>query len=465
MVGLALMGGLVFGLVKLLQGPSTNGHTRGVGSAHPSASAVSSPTGPATDTTAGPGGTTPPTAKAPPLKLGESITLAECKAYFDATRSGSESPELRELLDSAFPSEGKPQQNSRCAVSGSHACQSIQDVCKLLASTTERARTAARTTTPAWAQRLKLPSFGVRDDTSVKHVFDRYTINPSDHEAFQSMYFKCGSYQETIKTALTRYELPYEIMALVMVESACVPTIESPVGARGLFQLMPAAGRAYHLRVSEEIDERRNPTKATQAGIQYLADAYRKLGDWELTFASYNMGVYGVMARVERLKRAGIARPTYWDLRENDLLPQETANYVPMIEGFALILLNMRRLNFTEDQRPPIVTGDLEVWPGTRLGMIAHAAGTTVNEVRSLNPDILVPQIPVSITGKFVVQVPRDNVFRARDLYDTLFREHSETDLCVPETFDWGTQRFTPKMESDCRARGVRLTPTAAGTR
>jgi membrane-bound lytic murein transglycosylase D len=170
---------------------------------------------------------------------------------------------------------------------------------------------------------------------------------------------------------------------------------------------------------------------------------YKKFGSWDLAFAAYNMGPYGLAARMHR---AG-GDVGFWDLFDADQLPRETASYVPIIEAFALILENLQRLEFSGAQmKTPEITGDLDAPPGTRLGLIAHAASTSVQQIRLLNLDLkgdVVPSIPGAL---FAVQVPKDVLWQAREKLEDLTTHGSEDDLCVPPTFNWGVQKFNPKL-------------------
>ncbi|HKQ69381.1 MAG TPA: hypothetical protein VJT73_08585, partial [Polyangiaceae bacterium] len=173
---------------------------------------------------------------------------------------------------------------------------------------------------------------------------------------------------------------------------------------------------------------------------------------------AYNLGPFGLLARIER---AG-GNVGFWDLVEADMLPDETANYVPTIEAFALILENLQQLKFAGTQmRAPESTADLEVPSGTRLGLVARAASTTIQQIRAMNLDIVGDRVP-SVAGAFSMQVPRETVWQARDTLQALLAARNEDDLCVPVTFDWGRQRFTPEMEAECRKR-VRLAAPADG--
>lgn len=297
---------------------------------------------------------------------------------------------------------------------------------------------------PKWLAGLSTPAIGTEDDPNVRRWVEYYTQNHVGREEFQNMLFRCGAYQDLIEKTLVQYGMPRALLALVMTESNCVPHAESPVGARGLWQFMPATARAYHLHVKEGvIDERISPPKSTEAAVKFLADLYRKMGSWEFALASYNMGPFGLAARI---KRAG-GDVTFWDLAAAGFLPEETAKYVPRIQAYALILENLARFNFsTAQMRATEVTAELEAPPGTRLGMVARAASTSLDHLELLNPDIVGTVVPDLPGSRFMVQVPKEDVFRARTVLDQLLADGDQSDRCVSGAFDWGSERFSEKM-------------------
>jgi membrane-bound lytic murein transglycosylase D len=91
---------------------------------------------------------------------------------------------------------------------------------------------------------------------------------------------------------------------------------------------------------------------------------------------------------------------TFWDFAGTGDLPEETAEYVPRIQAYALILENLARFNFSMAQmRATEVTAELGAPPGTRRGIVARAASTSLDHLELLNPDILgmvVPDVPGS---------------------------------------------------------------------
>jgi soluble lytic murein transglycosylase-like protein len=74
------------------------------------------------------------------------------------------------------------------------------------------------------------------------------------------------------------------LMALVKVESGFDPQAVSPVGAKGLCQLMPRTAR--YLDVSDPFD----PYQNLNAGARYLAQLINQFGDLRLALAGYNAG-------------------------------------------------------------------------------------------------------------------------------------------------------------------------------
>jgi hypothetical protein len=372
---------------------------------------------------------------------------------------GKESAELSALVDEEAALVASSLSPEKCKGSPA-ACQAMAAMHASVVSAQGTKRISQRRATGSvgrvrspWLVGLKLPVIPIEDDPSVERSLLFYTENPVGRESFQSMLFRCGAYRDLIQSTLVRYELPTDLWAIVFVESGCTPQATSPVGAAGLWQFMPATGRAYHLRIKDEmIDERRSPPKSTEAAVRYLRDirdkllVYNEAGVWDLVFGSYNLGPFGMIARLERVGGTGIG---FWDLVDAKLLPDETAMYSPAIQAVALILNNLQRYKFsTVQMRTPQLTSDLEVPPGTRLSLVARAASMSTRDLHSMNLDISgesTPDIP-----NLAIQVPKDVVWQARDTLKDLMANQDQMDLCVPPTFDWGRQRFTKEMAAAC---------------
>jgi membrane-bound lytic murein transglycosylase D len=294
---------------------------------------------------------------------------------------------------------------------------------------------------------LKVPEdFPIHDEPALRNLFDFGSKNIAGRQGFQTKLFQCSAYSDIFESTLLKYGAPRWLEAVVYQESGCNRSATSPCGAKGLWQFMPESARAYGLRVVEgEVDERLNPIKSTDAAIHFLTDLQRKLGAWDLALAAYNMGPYGVLARLAQVPdKAG-----FWELAHANLLPDETAGYVPAIEAYALMLKNVARLQFNPYGKRLDSTAEVVVRPGTRLSLIARASSTTTAHIRDLNPEFLRDIVP---DGETTARIPDSEAHRAQAFLDS-WSPSDYRDTCVPENFDWGAQQFeTSPYAKTCAA-------------
>jgi membrane-bound lytic murein transglycosylase D len=361
---------------------------------------------------------------------------------------GQETPQLRALIDaqSRLASNCKndsPQCRSPWTAFAREAMDPNQAPITL-----EPAPAAAPLS--SWLVKLKKPAdFPLVEHPLLKGAYDYDAKHIVGHAQFQQTYRRCSEYSDIIEGALLKYGAPTWLVAVVYQESQCDPLAKSPVGAAGLWQFMPESARAYDLRVVEdEVDERLNPIKATDAGVRFLTDLERKLGSWDLALAAYNVGPYGVAARLNRVGgKAG-----FWDLVRAGLLPDETARYVPAIEAHALVLNNMAALDFDRGGSPKDDAADVRVRSGTRLSLVARAANTSTLRIHDLNLDFLEEVVP---NGETTVRVPGSEARGAQDFLDTV-PPSDKRDLCVPKNFDWGKTDFdTSPYAKSCGQGGA----------
>lgn len=134
--------------------------------------------------------------------------------------------------------------------------------------------------------------------------------------------------------------LPEELVWIAEVESSMDPTAKSPVGAAGLFQLMPRTAQSLGLELTPR-DQRLVPEHNAKAAAQYLRTLHKRFGSWPLTLAAYNAGE----GRVASLCRKHSSQ-RFDDIAAD--LPNETQMYVPrVLETIRL------RTNVDPDTLPP----------------------------------------------------------------------------------------------------------------
>jgi membrane-bound lytic murein transglycosylase D len=135
---------------------------------------------------------------------------------------------------------------------------------------------------------------------------------------------------------LKKYDIPDDFKYLPLIESNLLNVV-SPKDAVGYWQILEASGKELGLEITDDVDERYDPLKATEAACKYLRTAYSKFGDWALVAASYNRGMTGLKNAIENQNVK-----SYYDLYLND----ETSRYVFRLLAIKEIIQNPRKYGF-----------------------------------------------------------------------------------------------------------------------
>jgi membrane-bound lytic murein transglycosylase D len=194
---------------------------------------------------------------------------------------------------------------------------------------------------------------------------------------------RSGQFMRIARKIFAEEGVPLDITWLGQVESAWKVRAVSWAAASGLWQFVPATGRRYGLRQNAYIDERNSIEQATRASARYLkflADRYK--GNWELAMAAYNTGE----GNIDRaIARAGSSN--FWMIYP--YIAQETRNYVPNILAVILIAKNPEKYGFKGIKPDSPWSYDVVRVPtATSLQLIADATDSSVEAIRSLNPEL-----------------------------------------------------------------------------
>jgi membrane-bound lytic murein transglycosylase D len=167
------------------------------------------------------------------------------------------------------------------------------------------------------------------------------------------------------------------------------------------------------LRTDWYIDERSDPEKATLAAAKYLKMLYRQFDDWHLALAAYNGG----LGRVQRaMRRSG--RTDFWALTSTSkYLPRETREYVPLVLAAMIIARNPNQYGLTVEASEPVEYEKVQVPRGVDLRRVAEWAGTTIDEIQALNPELRRWTTPVKY--EYDVKVPVGSGDRLRAELDS----------------------------------------------
>ena len=194
---------------------------------------------------------------------------------------------------------------------------------------------------------------------------------------------RSGQYMKLARKIFVEEGVPVDVTWLGQVESAWKPKAVSWAAASGLWQFIPSTGRMYGLRQNAYIDERNSFEQATRASARHLKDlAKRYNGNWELAMAAYNTGA----GNIDRaISRAGSAN--FWMIYP--YIAQETRNYVPNILAVILIAKNPEKYGFKGIKPDAPMSYDVvQVPTATGLQLIADATDTSVDYIRSINPEL-----------------------------------------------------------------------------
>jgi membrane-bound lytic murein transglycosylase D len=194
---------------------------------------------------------------------------------------------------------------------------------------------------------------------------------------------RSGQYMKLARKIFHEEGVPLDVTWLGQVESAWKVKALSWASASGLWQFIPSTGRAYGLRQTAYIDERNSYEQATRASARHLKDlAKRYNGNWELAMAAYNTGA----GNIDRaISRAGTAN--FWMIYP--YIAQETRNYVPNILAVILIAKNPEKYGFKGIKPdPPMAYDVVQVPTTTSLQLVADATDSSVETIRSLNPEL-----------------------------------------------------------------------------
>ncbi|HKG14856.1 MAG TPA: transglycosylase SLT domain-containing protein [Pyrinomonadaceae bacterium] len=193
---------------------------------------------------------------------------------------------------------------------------------------------------------------------------------------------RSGQYTSMARKIFREEGVPEDIVWLGQIESTWRPTARSWAAASGLWQFIPGTGSRFGLRQTAYVDERNSIEKATRASAQYLKWLHRRFGNWELAMAAYNTGE----GNIDRaIARAGVA--DFWTIYP--YIAQETRNYVPNILATILIAKNPEKYGFRNVQRmSPLAYDTISVPSATSLGLVASLTDSSIDYIRSINPEL-----------------------------------------------------------------------------
>jgi membrane-bound lytic murein transglycosylase D len=245
-------------------------------------------------------------------------------------------------------------------------------------------------------EKISLENFDVRES------LDRELLVNSYFHSQTILYLKKSRrYFHLIEPILKKNNIPDDFKYLSLAESGFQERITSPAGATGLWQLMKKAAIENGLEVNNEIDERYNMEKSTEAACRYLNHSYHQYGSWIIVAASYNAGISGIKRQTELQDSKN-----YFDLLLND----ETSRYVYRILALKLILENPEKYGFkvTEEEKYPILKCKEITLSGSVLNLAVYAHQHSINYkiLKYFNPWLRQSSLKNPAKKSYLLKIP-----------------------------------------------------------
>lgn len=206
-----------------------------------------------------------------------------------------------------------------------------------------------------------------------------------------------------IEKILEENGLPEDLKYLAVIESN-LSNVQSDAGAVGFWQLLSNTGQNFGLEINHQIDQRRDPEKATFAACQYFLTSYESLHNWTNAAASYNMGITGVRRRIKAQHK-----DLYYELKLN----KETARYVYKAIAFKEIYLNREKYDLplvVESSRLMQTFSYVVVQESILdLNQFAKKYNMNASQVRKFNPWILGNRLDIEAGKQYYLKIPSSN--------------------------------------------------------
>jgi len=222
---------------------------------------------------------------------------------------------------------------------------------------------------------------------------------------------RSGRYMDIIARELEREGVPASLAFLPAVESHFSCTAEG-AGTVGLWQFTRGTAQRYGLTVNSQVDERRDPERASRAAAKLLRDLYAQFGRWGLALAAYNAGPARVQQALDRHPGADV-----WQLLDRGSLPAHTVKYVPKVLAVAAIASEPGRFGI-EGITPlePLSYETFEVAEPLDVKTIASLSGASSAAINELNPALRRGVVPKT-AGGFAVRLPEGTKKRFAENY------------------------------------------------
>ena len=248
-------------------------------------------------------------------------------------------------------------------------------------------------------------------------IVKKYIILYSEKmpEAMPKILGLCSYYMPIFEEIFTEHDVPEELKAMAVIESAMNPIAVSRAGAKGMWQFMYSTAKLYGFHIDSFVDERLDPVKSAHAAAEYLKDAYRIFGDWNLAIASYNCGA----GNVNRAIRRSGGKRGFWEIYP--YLPRETRGYVPAFVGALYTMTYYKEHGIEPDAiEVPAHVDTFHINKMLHFKQVSTLTGVPEDELKNLNPQYRHEIVPGN-EREYILRIPYNYTNAFIDQEDSLY--------------------------------------------
>lgn len=264
----------------------------------------------------------------------------------------------------------------------------------------------------------------------------RFQLGQKDR--FAEGLYQSGRFLPMMEEVFKQQGMPVELTRLPFVESSFNVKARSKVGASGIWQFMRSTGRLF-IKVSDVIDERNDPIRATLGAAKLLKLNYQSLQRWPLAVTAYNHGRKGMMRAVRRVG--------------SDELHKVISGYRQRSFGFASgnffaeflaaveVERNAEKYFGKVERAKPVDFIEINFPHSTHAREVAKRLGLDFKEFKSLNPALTedVFSGKFSIPAKYPIRIP----YAEGEDRDSILKKVWENYSQIPAVYKGKVQRVT----------------------
>lgn len=237
-----------------------------------------------------------------------------------------------------------------------------------------------------------------QNDYSIKENMERVLNGRFEKSTAFILFNRAATWFPLIEKILKKNNIPDDFKYIALAESRLTNCI-SPQGAVGFWQFVASTGSHYGLEIREDVDERYNIEKSTEAACRFFKEAHRKFNNWTIVAAAYNLGMGGIENHLKKQNTTN-----YYDL----LMNKETSSYMYKILALKTVFTNANKTFYGGRNIYNIPTNNLKIDSSiTNLSDFAVQKGYNSEILKTFNPWLISNSLLNPERKTYIIKLPK----------------------------------------------------------